>query len=199
MKKSFLITVLLIVGTIFLVQSSIPPKAEGGVLMNIICYIPNRVFDVLDIVRLRLRVGPGISVGVRATKPVSAFLGTHLTVWAGLHGPRGRLWLPLPFGFEARSGAQASVVDLAKSGCYYGPLEVGFETQLFLLGPNIGVAPYELLDCLAGFFFIDLQGDDFGISRKDKEETIEQEVITNTGEETGAVEKTGTGEIIELE
>jgi len=74
MKKSFLITVLLIVGTIFLVQASIPPKAEGGPLMSIICYIPNRVFDILDIVRLRLRVGPGISVGVRATKPVSAFL-----------------------------------------------------------------------------------------------------------------------------
>jgi hypothetical protein len=193
MKKSFLITVFLIVGTIFLVQASIPPKAEAGPLINIICYIPNRVFDVLDIIRLRLRVGPGISVGVRATKPASAFLGTHLTVWAGLHGPRGKRWLPLPFGFEARSGAQVSVADLAKSGCYYGPLEVGFETQLFLLGPNIGVAPYELLDCLAGFFFIDLQGDDFGTSRKDKEEPAEPEIIIDTEEETG------TGEIIELE
>jgi len=193
MKKSFLITVLVIVGTIFLVQASIPPKAEAGPLMSIICYIPNRVFDILDIVRLRLRVGPGISVGVRATKPVSAFIGTHLTVWAGLHGPRGRLWLPLPFGVEARSGAQASVVDLAKSQCYYGPLEVGFETQLFLLGPNVGVAPFEVIDFIAGIFFIDLQNDDFGKSRKEKEEPVESETMTNTEEETG------TGEVIELE
>jgi hypothetical protein len=192
MKKSFLITVILIVGTVFLVQASIPPKAEAGPLMSILCYIPNRVFDILDIVRLRLRVGPGISLGVRATKPVSAFLGTHLTVWAGLHGPRGRLWLPLPFGFESRSGAQASVVDLAKSGCYYGPLEIGFETQLFLLGPNVGVAPFEVIDFIAGIFFIDLQNDDFGKSRKEKEEPIESET-TNPDEEAG------TGEVIELE
>jgi hypothetical protein len=194
MKKSFLIAVLLILGTTLVFQVSAPPRAEAGLVTNILFYIPNRVFDILDIVRLRLRVGPGISVGVRATKPASAFLGTHLTVWAGLHGPRGRRWLPLPFGFEARSGAQVSVADLAKSGCYYGPLEVGFETQLFLLGPNVGIAPYELLDCLAGFFLIDLQNDDFGISRKDKvEEEAEPEVATGTGEENK------TGEVIELE
>ena len=174
MKKSFLIAVLLIVGTIFLVQASIPPKAEAGPLMSIICYIPNRVFDVLDIIRLRLRVGPGISVGVRATKPASAFLGTHLTVWAGLHGPRGKPRLPLPFGFEARSGAQLSVIDLAKSGAYYGPLEIGLEFQFFLLGPNVGVAPYELVDCLLGFFMIDIQKDDFGRGYKKKEKEKEK-------------------------
>ena len=89
MKKSFLIAVLLILGTIFLVQASAPPRAEAGVFTNILFYIPNRVFDVLDIVRLRLRVGPGISVGVRATKPLTAFIGPHMTVWAGLPGPRG--------------------------------------------------------------------------------------------------------------
>ena len=200
MKKSFLIAVLLIVGTIFLVQASIPPKAEAGIVRKILFYIPDRVFDVLDIIRLRLRVGPGISVGVRATKPASAFLGTHLTVWAGLHGPRGKRWLPLPVGFEARSGAQVSVADLAKSGTYYGPLEIGFETQLFLLGPNVGVAPFELIDFVAGIFFIDLQNDDFGSwSRKEKEETLESEIITNTEEGPGTGEDPGTGEIIELE
>jgi len=193
MKKSFLITVLLLVGTIFLIQASIPPKAEAGPVMNILFYIPNRVFDILDIVRLRLRVGPGISLGVRATKPLTAFIGPHMTVWAGLHGPRGKPWLPLPFGFEARSGAQLSVVDLAKSGAYYGPLEIGFEFQLFLLGPNVGVAPYELVDCLLGFFLIDIQNDDFGRPRKDKEEPTEPEIIIDSEE------KTGTGEVIELD
>ena len=182
MKKSFLITVLLLVGTIFLVQASIPPKAEAGLVRNILFYIPNRVFDILDIIRLRLRVGPGISVGVRATKPVTAFIGPHMTIWAGLHGPRGKVRLPLPFGFEARSGAQLSVIDLAKSGCYYGPLEVGLEFQLFLLGPNVGVAPYELIDFVAGIFFIDLQNDDFGRFRKDKKEETEPEKVKETEE-----------------
>jgi len=174
MKKSFLIAVLLILGTIFLVQASAPPRAEAGVFTNILFYIPNRVFDVLDIVRLRLRVGPGISVGVRATKPLTAFIGPHMTVWAGLHGPRGKPRLPLPFGFEARSGAQLSVIDLAKSGAYYGPLEIGLEFQFFLLGPNVGVAPYELVDCLLGFFMIDIQKDDFGRGYKKKEKEKEK-------------------------
>jgi hypothetical protein len=193
MKKSFLIIVLLIVGTIFLVQASIPPKVEAGPLMNILFYVPNRVFDILDIVRLRLRVGPGISVGVRATKPLTAFIGPHMTVWAGLPGPRGKPWIPLPVGFEARSGAQVSVVDLAKSGTYYGPLEIGLEFQFFLLGPNVGVAPYELVDCLLGFFLIDIQNDDLGRPRKDKEEPTEPEIIIDSEE------KAETGEIIELE
>ena len=171
MKKSFIITVLLVLGTIFLFQASCPPKAEAGVFTNILLYLPNRVFDILDIARLRLRVGPGASIGVRATKPLTAFIGPHMTVWAGLHGPRGMVRPPLPFGFESRAGAQVSVVDLAKSGCYYGPLEVGFEFQLPIIGPNIGIAPYEVLDFLAGIFMIDLQKDDFGRGhgKKDKE------------------------------
>ena len=194
MKKSFFIALLLILGTIFLVQASTPPRAEAGVFTNILFYIPNRVFDVLDIVRLRLRVGPGISLGVRATKPLTAFIGPHMTVWAGLPGPRGKPWLPLPFGFEARSGAQLSVIDLAKSGAYYGPLEIGLEFQFFLIGPNVGVDPYELVDCLLGFFMIDIQKDDFGRGYgKDKEEATEPEVVSEKEE---AIE---TEEVIELE
>jgi len=87
---------------------------------------------------------------------------------------------PLPFGFEGRAGAQASVVDLAKSGCYYGPLEVGLEFQLLVIGPSIGIAPYELVDCLLGFFFIDIQKDDFGRGHgkdKDKEAVVVDEVV----------------------
>ena len=85
------------------------------------------------------------------------------------------------------------MVDLAKSGAYYGPLEIGLEFQLFLIGPNVGVAPYELVDCLLGFFLIDIQKDDFGISRKDKEEPTEPEIIIDSEE------KIETEEVIELE
>lgn len=36
-------------------------------------YLPNRIFDLLDIFRVRVRLGPGISVGVRASKHVQFF------------------------------------------------------------------------------------------------------------------------------
>jgi len=127
----------------------------------ILFYIPNRIFDLLDIVRLRVRVGPGISAGVRATKPVSAFVGFHSAIFAGLPGPRGKAEIPLPVGLEMRGGVQASVADAAPGNIYYGPLEVGAEVQPLIVGINIGIEPFEILDFVAGFFFIDLQDDDF--------------------------------------
>ena len=167
MKKRFIMTVFVLLGAVFLFQASLPPQAEAGAVKTILLYVPNRVFDILDIARLRLRVGPGLSVGARATKPATVFAGAHTTVWAGLHGPRGKVRPWLPLGFEGSGGAQVSAADAALGGPYYGPLEVGLESQLLILGGSLGVAPYELIDFVAGIFLIDLQGDDYGRSSKD--------------------------------
>jgi len=125
-------------------------------------YVPNRVFDLMDIFRVRLRVGPGISAGVRATRPLSAYLGLHSTVFAGLPGPRGAREIPWPVGFDLRSGAQASVADVSKGAPYYDPLEVGLEVQPLIVGVNVGIGVFEILDFAAGLLCIDLQHDDFG-------------------------------------
>ncbi len=127
----------------------------------ILMYLPNRIFDLLDIVRLRVRVGPGISAGVRATKPVSAFVGFHSALFAGLPGPRGKAEIPWPVGIEKRGGVQASVVDMSSKETYYDPLEVGVEVHPLIVGLNIGIGVFEILDFAAGFLFIDLQNDDF--------------------------------------
>jgi hypothetical protein len=66
-------------------------------------YLPNRIFDVLDLVRLRVRVGPGLSAGARAG-PAKAFLGAHASVFVGLPGPRQEPRVPLPVGFESVAG-----------------------------------------------------------------------------------------------
>jgi hypothetical protein len=58
------------------------------------------VFDVLDLVRLRVRVGPGISAGVRVTEIADVTIGAHATVFVGLHGPRGEPQIPWPIGLE---------------------------------------------------------------------------------------------------
>ncbi len=123
----------------------------------ILMYLPNRIFDLMDIFRIRVRVGPGISAGVRATRPVSAFVGFHSSVFAGLPGPRGKAEFPLPAGIENRGGAQASVVDLSSKETYYDPLEVGLEVHPFIVGLNLGIGVFELLDFATGFLFIDLQ------------------------------------------
>jgi hypothetical protein len=134
-----------------------------GVVHRIVMYIPNRVLDVFDIVRCRVRVGPGVAVDVRATKVASAFVGSYASVYAGLPGPRNRPFPKLPFGLESRNGVQASVADATVSGGIdpdYGPAEIGVGVHALIIGLDVGVEPLEILDLLAGFFFINLTNDD---------------------------------------
>lgn len=128
-------------------------------------YIPNRLFDVLDLVRLRVRVGPGFTVQARATEAVDVVLGAHATVFAGVPGPRGRPRVNLPIGIETFAGAELSVVgDKSEEGWskpYYGPLEVGAGFQAAIIGLDLGIDPLEILDFAAGIVFLDLKGDDY--------------------------------------
>ena len=80
MKKSCLVLIILLAGLCTLAQMGSPARAEAGVITSIVCYIPNRVFDLMDIFRVRVRVGPGLSAGVRATKLLSGYAGVHSTV-----------------------------------------------------------------------------------------------------------------------
>lgn len=134
-----------------------------GAVHKVVMYIPNRLLDIFDIVRLRVRVGPGIAADVRATEVASAFAGSYATVYAGLPGPRNRPLPKLPIGVESRSGLQISLIDAALEdgvGPDYGPAEIGAGFQAVMAGIDVGVDPLEFLDLVAGFFFIDLRGDD---------------------------------------
>ncbi len=173
MKKVSIIPILLLAGLCTLAQIGVPARAEAGIIKNVVLYIPNRVFDLLDIFRVRVRVGPGISAGVRATKPLSAFAGFHSSAFIGLPGPRGKRKLPLPVGFDLRSGVQVSLADVSAGTPYYDPLEVGFEIQPLFVGVNVGIGGFEILDFITGLVFIDLVGDDLG--RKDKKDESEKD------------------------
>jgi hypothetical protein len=139
------------------------PAESRGVLHKVVMYLPNRILDVFDIVRMRVRVGPGLAVGARATEVASAFVGAYGTVYAGLPGPRNRPTVKLPFGFESRSGVQASVLDATATGGVgpdYSTSEIGADAQAGIVGINVGVDPVEVVDLAAGFLFIDLRNDD---------------------------------------
>jgi len=161
MKKTAV--VILIISALVLI---VPPgfsrvSAATADKHPILCYLPNRIFDMLDIIRLRLRVGPGVSVGARVTKLTNVFVGAHSSVFAGVYGPRGEALIPWPIGVENHAGADVSLVDASASGPYIGPLETGLEFQAGIIGISFGICPYEMLDLVTGLFFIDLQKDDF--------------------------------------
>jgi hypothetical protein len=129
---------------------------------RLLFYIPNRIFDVFDLVRARVRVGPGLAVDARVTKYGDLYAGGYSSLFVGVHGPRTKPRIPWPIGFEARAGIKAtSLADVASTGPTYGYGEVGVGFQAAIVGVDVGVDVAEVLDLVLGLFFIDLTGDDF--------------------------------------
>ena len=129
---------------------------------RVLFYIPNRIFDVFDLVRARVRVGPGLAVDARVTKYGDLYAGGYSTLFVGIHGPRTKPRIPWPIGFEARAGIKAtSLADVATKGPTYGYGEVGVGFQAAIVGVDVGADVVEVLDLVLGLFFIDLTGDDF--------------------------------------
>jgi len=129
----------------------------------LLAYLPNRIFDVLDLVRARVRVGPGVAVRARATEGVDVGLGSYASLFAGLPGPRSRVEVPLPVGLETYSGIEL-LADAEVSGGEppgYSPTELGVSLHLVAVGVDVGVDPIEVLDLLAGLVLIDLRSDDY--------------------------------------
>jgi hypothetical protein len=142
-------------------------ESGGGFLRGALLYLPNRLCDLSDVVRARVRVGPGVAFQARVTEAADIYLGSHLSVFAGIHGPRGGRRIPWPVGIEENVGLEISFLDLtpdtddAKHTPHYGPAEIGAGLQLVIVGVDVGVEPYELLDFVAGLVTIDLRDDDF--------------------------------------
>ena len=143
---------------------SVKKERTSSTLGNVLLYLPNRVFDLLDIVRLKVRVGPGIGAGFQITKPIRLNLGAHSSVWVGLPGARQERIFPWPAGFEAKAKAAASVFS-SSAGISTGPdhsySQIGIEAQAALVGLDVAIDPVEIADFLAGFFLIEIREDDF--------------------------------------
>jgi len=140
-----------------------PDEKKKSVAHHVIMYIPNRLFDVVDIVRLKIGVGPGLTVAARVTDVGDVWVGGHTTAWVGLPGARQKPKLPLPVGVESRVGAELSVINLtAEAGEFktYPPDEIGADVHLLIAGGGGGVSVWEALDCVLGILFIDISGDD---------------------------------------
>lgn len=101
------------------------------------------------------------------TQLVAAHVGAYDTVYMGLPGPRNRPKPKLPIGFERHTGSAPVAVENTPEnaekenfGPDYGPAEIALGAQALIIGADVGVEPYELLDFVAGIFFMDLRNDD---------------------------------------
>jgi hypothetical protein len=139
-----------------------PSKTSWG--KRILWYVPNRVMDLLDIFRLRVRAGPGLSANLRLTDYGAFYWGKYNTVYLGLPGPRYPYILRSPVGFESLNGMVLAGVDATDDtlhGPQYGASEVDIGVNLFIVGVEAGVDPVEIGDFLGGLIFYDFRGDDY--------------------------------------
>jgi hypothetical protein len=138
-------------------------RSSFSLAWTALAYLPNRVFDLCDVVRLRARVGDGWAAGARVTKWGNVFAGSYDALWVGLPGPRGRAALPLPIGYESHAGVDVGPIGMSSRSQApdYGVGEIGAGVQAYLVGAEAGVDVYELADFFAGFALIDFARDDF--------------------------------------
>lgn len=131
-----------------------PPSFGSASASKVLKYVPNRLFDLSDVVRMQVRLGPGWALGVRATEFVPFFIGGYKATWLGIPGPRGRPKVPFPLGLDSSGG-------FGLGGGEYGAAEFGVCVHLFMIGFDVGFDPRELADFAAGWGGADISGDDF--------------------------------------
>jgi len=142
------------------VQPDRPPRSIGHVLL---LYVPNRIFDVFDVLRIRARIGPGLAAGLRVTEPLAFHAGAYKAFWLGVHGPRTKPKVSWPAGVEGRTGLElltVGTVDETRHGPCYQWDEIGADVQALVAGAAVGVSVAEAFDLITGLLFIDISSDD---------------------------------------
>lgn len=130
-----------------------------GVGASIVAYLPNRIMDILDIVRLRARGGLGYGVSPRLTEEAAFVWGSYKTFYVGLPGPRKGVGWP-KFAATENLNSETNAFE-TEGGPNYGINEFGFGVHLGILGVDIAIVPDEGIDALVGLFLQDPQTDDF--------------------------------------
>lgn len=160
-----LLSIFLSAGAPAFAQSESPPAVENEISIadRLLWYVPNRLLDLTDMVRVRLRVGPGWGVSARATDHFHFFGGSYRSAYVGLPGPRYPYRTRVPYGWEAQKGLIWFGVDATGSSAHpplYSPTEIDLGVHLLLVGAEVGCDFVEIADFLGGLIFLDHSGDD---------------------------------------
>ncbi len=134
--------------------------------LKCILYMPNRIFDLLDIFRLNVGVGPGIGVNLRATQFAQVGIASYDAIKLGIIGRQGWIYMEESKEF----GVSLLYIEDSKA---VGPL-IAFEEKtdrqllgiggflyLFFVGVEAGIRPKEIADFFLGWAMIDFVEDDF--------------------------------------
>jgi len=131
----------------------------GSVGWTILMYLPNRVFDLFDVVRFGVDVGPGIGGQLKATDAAQLQFVSRASVGAGLQGLRH-----LPVQASNESGAGVGPIDLTPTAgfnWFESPTDVRVFAHALLVGAHVAIDPVEIADFVTGLVLIDIRDDDY--------------------------------------
>ena len=154
----------------------------------VLLYVPNRVFDLLDLITLE--VGYCLGIGAKAQVTDFTSIGAQLSAGSGVVGlnrrhPSVRLSQEeyfhfLPFGTFVLAEVRASSGENYALPIYDAGIKfpsdhiyqtardywaIGAEAQAVLLAANVKLHPIEFFDFMCGFVFYDPLKDDLGSTR----------------------------------
>lgn len=137
-----------------------PPKKDEsrGFLMGVVMYLPDRVFDLFDVARAGVNLGPGAGIQLKATDAVQLTAMARTSVGLGLETLRHS-----PVAAGAETSASVSIVGAgADAGLTWpqSPTDIRVELHPLIVGAHAAVDPVEILDFVLGFALIDIRDDD---------------------------------------
>jgi hypothetical protein len=128
-------------------------------------YIPNRIFDAAEMLRLGVNVGIGLGVDARATWMVQAAAIQDTSVGIGYQGLR-RLPVCKRVGHSVMG---AGPIKSPRLGLYDWPVndhDVRLELFIFLLGAHVAIDFEAIYDFLGGLLTFDFSEDDFTLDER---------------------------------
>jgi hypothetical protein len=164
-------------------------ERDTNVLVRLLLWAPNRVFDLLDVVTFDVHLGLGAYANLHVTRALQAGAGFRGIFGVGAHDQRivglnteadaGVVVLAL--GTETVSGSAFGVPGGVATGAdtmaglhkpsneiyqtFRDYWAVGFGATAGLVGANVDLHPVQLVDFLLGVIFIDFARDDYGTTR----------------------------------
>ena len=131
--------------------------AQHSTTAAILLYLPNRLFDLAEIVRFGVNVGPGIGIDAEATGALRAAVMTRGSVGVGYQGLRR---FPVSLGVDTYIAVGPFDPGL-RMGWYRSEYDLRVEPHLVLIGFHAAIDLLAIGDFFAGWLMYDLEEDDW--------------------------------------
>lgn len=145
-------------------------------------YLPNRIFDIFDMVALGIQVGPGLNIRAQVTKFMGICFPTNScgpeiglnTYYETPIKPADdryfvRRYRPVGKGCQGTDTVPFPVFNFRGNPLEMSRDQIDVGLHLILIGAHVGIRPMEIFDFVTGFVLVDLNHDDLTVKKAEDE------------------------------